>query len=174
MKFTNLALSICSATLFLSTAAHASNFYGGVDIYHVEGDVEGKKGYSVKDSSQETYGLTLGYALNDYVGIEAFYAESDQYEFKNFGAKLNVRYVLIGDVYGIGSIGVQQSQYDAFRTVTYLDGTSETTTSQDKTEIKPVFGAGIGYRINERVNIEAKYNKFEDLSSYGVSLLMRF
>lgn len=173
------AIGVCGIPAAHALSSKYPNFYVGADVAALEGTVEGSKTFINKETDTTFYGGTVGFQFNRNVSIDAFYHESDEYEIKNYGIRLNARPMLWGPIYGVGSIGLVQSKYvakglpvaqDPFDT--NKDDVEEIKTS-DKTEIAPAYALGLGYRY-QNVDFEVKYSKMDEFDGVMGSLMVRF
>lgn len=180
-----LGLSMVSA-LACSTGAHAITTYMGLEIAHNDGTLESDSFKNTAldlDQSGMSFGVTLGAAVTDHIAVEVFYnkyanaavsfdvlGEKVEVKQQGYGASVNFRHDIVGDIYGVGTFGMKRIDAeklmykDNFVMLKYDDNTS----------FKPFFGAGIGVKTTDRINLEAKYSRFEDMNTISGTFIYRF
>lgn len=182
---TLIGLGIISA--LACTSANAFDTYVGLDVAHNDGSLEPKNfnsGVEI-DVSGLSYGLTFGATISKNFAIEVFYNQFEKgagvvnidpldmevsFKQKSYGASLNYRQSLFNDFYGIGTLGAKRIDVEK---VLYKDN-SAMIKIDDNTSFKPFYGVGIGYKATPRMNIEAKYSRFEDMNTIGGTIIYRF
>lgn len=172
--------------LACSTGTHALTTYMGLDIAHNDGTLKKdsfKKTNLDLEQSGLSYGITLGAAVTNHIAVEVFYSKyengtgtfdvlGEELEVKQqgYGASVNFRHDIVGDIYGVATLGmkrldIEKRMYkDDFVMIKHEDNTS----------FKPFFGAGIGVKTTDRINLEAKYSRFEDMNTISGTLIYRF
>lgn len=187
MKYSNIFVGLGVMTaMAVTTTAHAFDSYISLDIAHNDGSIETKKlkkNHFDIDESGLSYGVTLGVTVTDNIAVEAFYSklESDAGSIKNdpfdmtikqqsYGGSVSYRLPVRNNFYGIGTVGLKR--IDANSTV-YSDDMVKLKLDDD-TSFKTFFGLGIGFQVNDRLNMELKGSKFQDMTSVGTSIVYRF
>jgi hypothetical protein len=164
--FSTLILASCfSHADFLSDGA--GKFYIGVDVSDLDGEFEGNKSY-IKNSTT-MYGGTIGYNLNDIFSTDLFYNESDKYEIKGYGIRLNARKEIYNSFYAVGSFGLGRFEYE----IKDKEELQEKTSLDDKTQIKEQLGLGVGYKFDV-FTLELKYLKEKEIDGIGGSFHIHF
>lgn len=173
------------ASLVACSSANAFDTYVGLDLAHNSGSIEPKKFNTDVDVSGLSYGLSLGVTVSDRFAIEIFYNQFEngagevkipdidkavEFKQKAYGASINFRQTIANDFYGLVTVGGKQ--IDVEKTL-YKDQ-YQMIKVDDNTGFKPFFGVGIGYKATSRINIEAKYSRFEGMNTIGGTIIYRF
>lgn len=174
-------------TVLSCSSANAFDTYVGLDIANNSGELEPKdlnQNLAI-DVSGISYGLTLGATISKNFAIEVFYNQfengagkiridelNEEVEFKqkSYGASLNLRNNLINDFYSIATVGAKRIDVEK----TFYKDDYYMVKVASNTSFKPFFGVGIGYKATSRMNIEAKYSRFEDMNTIGGTFVYRF
>lgn len=182
-----IVMGLGIASVLVCSTANAFDTYVGLDLAHNSGTLEPKKFNSDVDIdvSGLSYGLSLGATVSDRFAIEVFYNQfengagkvkvpefDEEVEFKqkSYGASINFRQSIANDFYGVVTVGGKR--VDVEKTL-YKDQ-FQMLKVDDNTGFKPFFGVGIGYKTTSRINIEAKYSRFEDMNTIGGTIIYRF
>lgn len=182
-----IVIGLGIASVVACSTANAFDTYVGLDLAHNSGSIEPRNFNSDVDIdvSGLSYGLSLGATVSDRFAIEVFYnqfengagtvkvpevAKEVEFKQKSYGASINYRQAIANDFYGVVTVGGKR--VDVEKTL-YKDQ-YQMLKVDDNTGFKPFFGVGIGFKTTSRINIEAKYSRFEDMNTIGGTLIYRF
>ena len=191
-KITNrLAFGVVTivATMLLSSAAFAEGrFYigGSVGETDVDGFCDDAKdlGLGSCDDTDTGFKVTGGYKINDYLGMEIFYADlgeidakgtfmgspvSAEAELDGFGASLMGSYPMAENVSLYARVGVIEWDADIDVGVSGLGSASEDDDGTDG-----VYGVGVQYLFGEQLGVRLEWERYDlddevDMISLGLA-----
>ncbi|HDZ37922.1 MAG TPA: porin family protein [Marinobacter sp.] len=157
---TRIALATAlSASVFAAPVAFAqsSNDRDSSGPY-IKGSYGGYKAHGGDfDDSNDLYGAGVGYQFNEFFALEAAYIDFGNFGKDDVDGKLKGgSLVAIGRLPLTDSFGVY-AKAGAFAAALDVDAFDESETYDD---ISPVIGAGVDFRITERLTTFLEYNRY--------------
>lgn len=168
IAFCGLALSLTSAGAIAESNGLA--YYGQLDAAYNEGKLESDDAMMKNERRYASYGAAVGAAFNPSIAIDAFYHAGTIFDIREYGLRLNFRKVMTGELYGLVNVGFSQTSF----TGNYNKLNQKIKSVDVDTGVKPLFNIGAGYRLNQKINLEASYGLTGNVPRVGTSLIYRF